>query len=75
MPEDYKELMTKCKDNVRLLTEKDFFKYVSKWNKIEPIYAIDIEDYIIRQRINLLKLLYLFFESGIYADFDTQINE
>jgi hypothetical protein len=29
----------------------------------------------IRQRINLLKFFYLYFESGIYADFDTQINE
>lgn len=23
----------------------------------------------------MLKLLYLYFESGIYADFDTEINE
>jgi len=28
----------------------------------------------IRQQINLLKLLYLYYESGLYADFDTQIN-
>lgn len=25
----------------------------------------------IRQKINKLKLLYLYYESGIYADFDT----
>lgn len=29
----------------------------------------------IRQKVNKLKLLYLYYESGIYADFDTQINE
>jgi hypothetical protein len=76
MPKVYKDFMNRCKDNIILLDEVDLEKYFKLWNDKYPENAIKNVERLARNTKNdYLKRLYLYFEGGIYSDFDTEINE
>ena len=59
-----------------MLNETDFNKYWIMWNEMYPEYEIkNPEKLPFNTRNDFLKRLYLYFEGGIYSDFDTEINE
>ena len=59
-----------------MLNETDFNKYWIMWNEMYPEYEIkNPEKLRFNTRNDFLKIFYLYFEGGIYSDFDTEINE
>jgi len=78
LPSQYKKYLNRCKDNTILLGNDDIKTYIDKWNEDQPEHFISIEG-VLRNKVavhtDLLRKLYLYFESGIYSDFDTVINE
>lgn len=75
LPSKYQEFMDRCKNTTKLVTKVDSLRYQALWNEKFPSYQLRLEDFPKVQQIDFLKRLHLFFEGGIYSDFDTVIEE
>jgi hypothetical protein len=75
MPDVYKDFIDRCKDKIILLNETDFDKYLKIWNEKYPENKIKNPERLnFNTRNDFIKRFYLYFEGGIYSDFDTEIN-
>ena len=76
MPQVYKDFIVRCKDNIVVLNDTDFQRYLKMWNEMHPEHKFENPyTYPFNTRNDYLKRFYLYFEGGIYSDFDTEINE
>ena len=76
MPPKYIEFTQRCKDNINIVTEQHYHNYVRMWNERFPNYQIKgYTEYPLVLQIQYLKKLHLYFNGGIYSDFDTEIDE
>lgn len=76
MPEVYKDFIARCKDNIIMLDNTHFTLYMNMWNDMHPQYSLKNHEALPSNTKNdYLKRFYLYFEGGIYSDFDTEINE